>query len=133
MDAVPPHLRDFEVVGVGRRDWETEHWHVEDAEAVDVALLGVGAKQLHADADAEDGLSEGSDDVVEPCLSEVRHRGGCLALPWEYDFRGCPELVGVVGEVGVDAQSFEGVEDGADVSGVIFYDCYAHRGMVGWS
>ena len=63
----------------------------------------------------------------------MRHRGGGLALPGEYDFRGGSELVGVVGEVGVDAQSFEGVEDGSDVSGVIFYDCYAHREKEGWS
>lgn len=27
----------------------------------------------------------------------------------------------------MDAQSLEGVEYGADVSGVVFYDCYAHR------
>ena len=57
---------------------ETLDIDVEDADAVGVALLGVTAQELLADADAQHGLLQRADDLVQPSCPQVaavpRHR-----------------------------------------------------------
>lgn len=118
-DNVPPHVRHFVLVALRTK---TEHIDGEDAEAVGVALLGVTAHQLLANADAEHRLLERTDHLVEAALTQVTHRLTGLALPWKQHLVSRPQLLGIVGQEGLHAESFQGVYDGIDITSIVFYN-----------
>jgi hypothetical protein len=80
------------------------------------------AHQLHAQADAEEGLTQGADDLVEATVPEVAHGGGGFAHAGKEHPAGCADDVGVVRHDGGGTQPFEGEEDGPDIAGVVAYD-----------
>ena len=59
-------------------------------------------------------------------LAQVGHGTAGLALTGEDDVVGLPELAGVVGHHGLNAQPMQGIDDRADISCIIFDDGYAH-------
>ena len=121
---VPPHVRHFLLVAFGA---EAEHVHGEDSEAVGVALLGVAAHELLPYADSEHGLAQGADNAVEAVGSQVAHGLAGLALSREEHSVCCAQALGLVGHYGLHAKASERVDDGVDVSGVVFYDSYFHN------
>ena len=124
---VPAHLRHLQVVGVGGGQGELPDGHVEYAEAVGVALVGVAAHQLHAEAHAQHRLPQRHDEPVHARGPQVRHGGAGLAHAGEYHLVGRADGVEVVGYFGLGAKALHGVADRADVARVVFDYGYAHR------
>ena len=65
------------------------------------------AEELHTDADAEDGLLEVGDDLVELVLTEVCHRAFSFSLSGEDDAVGRGDEFGLVGDDRCEAQSLD--------------------------
>lgn len=75
VQAIPTHLWHLEVEVVRFGNGEAKHGNVENAQAIYVALLGVVAEELHSHTDAQHGLAERADDLIETRLTEVSHGG----------------------------------------------------------
>ena len=69
---------------------ETMHVGIEDSNTLSVALLGVAAQQLLADAYTQDRLHQRADDGVKPTLTQVVHGTAGLALTGEHHAVGLP-------------------------------------------
>ena len=123
VQAVPPHVRYL--VFVSLRD-ETLHVHVEDAETVNVAFFRMTTHELLSDANAEDGLRQGTNHLVEPSLAKVAHRARGLALTGEDDAIRTPKLLGRIGQKGFNTHSLQSMNDRKDIAGIVFYDCELH-------
>ena len=68
---VPAHVRNLAAGGGG----EAAHMGVENAQTgLSGSFFAVAAKDLHAHANAQHGLPQGSDDGRKPALHEVVHR-----------------------------------------------------------
>ena len=117
-DLVPPHCWDLVLMKGGL---ETLHINVEDAKAVGVAFLGMAAEQLLADADAKNGLSQRTDDLVKTMAAQVVHRAARLSLSGEQHPVGMAECLGVVSQPWNHSEPSEGAFHGIDVSCVVFY------------
>ena len=57
---------------------ETQHIHIEDTQAIRVALFAVAAHQLLTYADAQDGILQVADYLVQIMFPQVALRG-CLS------------------------------------------------------
>jgi hypothetical protein len=77
---------------------EAVHVGIEHADAVGVALVGVAAEQLLADAYSKYGLPERANHLVQSSGAQVFHGAAGLALSWKYDAVSLSQLFGVVGQ-----------------------------------
>ena len=96
-DLVPPHGRHLFLM---QYRLESSYVGVENADAVNVALVRMSAQQLLSDTDAEHRLSEVSYHHVEFSFLQVFHCASCLPLSREEHLVSLHESFGVVGEVG---------------------------------
>ena len=99
---------------------------VEDAQTVHIALFGMAAHELLADADAQHRLRERAYDAVQPVLPQIVHRARSLALTREDYPVGAAKFFGRVRQDWLDAHSLQGVNDGKDVSRIVFHHSYLH-------
>ena len=88
---------------------EAFHIDIKNADALCVTLFRVAAQQLLSDADAQHGLLQVTDDLVQPALTQVSHRRAGLALSGEDYAVSLSELFRIVGQQRVDAQSLQRV------------------------
>ena len=120
-DGVPTHVRNLQPAA----SREAANTGGENAEAFGIALLGALAKKLCADADAENRLRERGDEDIKLPIAQLLHGCGCFAHTREQHvcgaaddlFIGCEDIVRT-------AKAFQGVDDGADVAGVVVDDGY---------
>ena len=101
--------------------------HIEDADAVYVSFFRMSAQELLSHADAQDGLLEILDYLVQLVILEVLHGFPCLTLSWKQHTVCLLEHFGIIGEHRLDAQTLHGVDHGIDIPGIVFYDCYIHN------
>ena len=125
-DCVPAHVGDFEPRAVGRRGRKPQDLRREDAHAAGVALLARKAHQLHADADAQDGLRERGDHRVESPLAELRHGRRGLADSREDHFVGPAQQGGIGREREFGPCAAKGVGNRPQVARGVIDDGY-HR------
>ena len=123
LDGVPSHLRYLEL---GRGWAETDDGHVEDAEAIDVSFFAMTAEELHADADAEDGLTEITNDVRQARLIEILHGSTRFAYARKDDAVGLADGLGVIGNLSLAPEALAGTIDTVDVARIVFDDSYFH-------
>ena len=105
---------------------KTLHVGVEDADAIDVAFFRVAAQQLLTHADAQHGLAQRTDDIVQPASLQVLHGTTGFALSGKQHVVGTLQLLGIVRQQRLHTQPSQCVHHRVDVSSVIFYDCYVH-------
>ena len=124
IDFVPSHCRHFVFVLL----WlESLDVHIEDADAVYVSFFRMSAQELLSHADAQNGLLEILDYLVQLVILEVLHGFPCLTLSWKQHTVCFLEHFGIIGEHRLDAQTLHGVDHGIDIPGIVFYDCYIHN------
>ena len=105
---------------------ETFHLGIKYAQALGVTLLGVAAHQLHTDADAQDRLAERAYHLVQSPLTQVSHSAAGLALTGKDDTVSSHQFLRLVRHQRLHTQTAHGIHHGADVTGIVFYDCYIH-------
>jgi hypothetical protein len=94
---------------------------IEDAQTIHIALLGMAAHQLLSDADAQHGLRQGRDNLVQSSLAEIVHGIACLALAGEDDSVGTAQFLGGICQQGLHPHPLQSVNDGKDVPCIIFH------------
>ena len=105
---------------------ETLHVGVEDADAIDVAFFRVAAQQLLTHTDAQHGLAQRTDDIVQPASLQILHGTTGFALSRKQHAVGTLQLLGIVRQQRLNTQPSQCVHHRVDVSSIIFYDCYVH-------
>ena len=123
-EAVPSHVGYLVLMLL--RD-ESFYFRVEDAQAVGIALFRMTAHQLLSDANAQDGLREGTNHLVQSVLAKVAHRVARLALTRENHTVGASQLYGGIRQQGFYAHTLQSMDDGKDVSGIVFDYCDLHN------
>jgi hypothetical protein len=86
----------------------------------------VAAQQLLTDTDAQHGLPQLTDDLVQTTLTQIFHGSSGFALPGKDDTIGTPQLLGIVCQQRFYTQAFQGVDNRIDVAGIIFDYRYIH-------
>ena len=122
-DRVPAHVRHLLLVIFGAK---TFHIGIENTQAIDLTFFGVAAHELHADADAQNGLFQVTNQSVQPTGFEIGHRRGSLSYAGEYHLVGRHERLFVIGEYGLDSHTPQCTIDRIDVAGVVFDNSDLH-------
>ena len=118
LNAVPSHVRYLVFV---------TNWHealdlcIEDAETIHIALFRVATHQLLTDADAQDRLIQGNDNLVEAALTQVVHGTGSLALSGEDDPVCAAQFLGGISQQGFNPHPLQSVNDGEDIPCIVFH------------
>ena len=110
---------------------EFHHIYGEDAQTVGVAFFRVAAEQLLSDADAQYRLRQRADDFVQAVLAQVAHCLAGFSLSGKDNTVGRLQFVGIVGHLRLHAQTFQRMDNGVNVSGVVFDDGNFHFREVG--
>ena len=105
---------------------ETAYVGIKHSDAVYVAFFGMTAQKLLTDADAQNGLSQLTDDLVQMALTQILHGTSCFSLSGKHHTVGTPQLLGIVCQQRLYSQTFQSVDNRIDIAGIIFYDCYIH-------
>jgi hypothetical protein len=100
---------------------EPLHLRIKDADAVGIALFRVAAQQLLSHTDAEHGLLQVADHLVEPAGPQVVHRLAGVSLSGKQHLIGRLQQFCIVRQQGFDPHPPQGVDDGIDIPRIIFY------------
>ena len=106
---------------------ESLHIHIEDADAIYIAFFRMSAQELLSHANAQYGLLEILDHLIQLVSLEIFHGFPCLTLTWKQYAVCLLEHFGIISEYWFYAQTLHGVDYGIDISGIVFYDCYIHN------
>ena len=106
---------------------ESLHIHIEDADAIYIAFFRMLAQELLSHANAQYGLLEILDHLIQLVSLEIFHGFPCLTLTWKQYAVCLLEHFGIISEYWFYAQTLHGVDYGIDISGIVFYDCYIHN------
>ena len=106
---------------------ESLHIHIEDADAIYIAFFRMSAQELLSHANAQYGLLEILDHLVQLVGLEIFHGFPCLPLTWKQYAVCLLEHFCIISEYWFYAQTLHGVDYGIDISGIVFYDCYIHN------
>ena len=124
IDFVPSHGRHLVFVLLRL---ESLYIHIEDADAIYISLFRMSAQELLSHTDAQNGLLEILDYLVQLVCLEILHGLLCLTLSWKQHTVCLLEHFCIIGEHRLDAQTLHGVDHGIDIPGIVFYDCYIHN------
>src|SRR5574344_968223 len=93
---VPSHCRHLFLM---QYRFEPPYVGVENADAVNISLIGMSAQQLLSDANTEYRLSEVTNHHVEFSFLQIFHCASSLPLSWEEHLVSLHKPFGVVGKV----------------------------------
>ena len=106
---------------------EPLHVHGEDSQAIRVALLRVPAHQLLSYADAQHWLRQRAYHLVQPSCPQILHCSSCLTLSRKQHTVSTAQLLRVVRQQWLHAQTSQRTEHRVHISRIIFYYCYLHK------
>jgi hypothetical protein len=91
------------------------------------------AQELLSDTDTQNGLSEVSDDSIQLTFFQIAHTVAGFSLSGEEHAVGFHQLFRIVCQQGFHTQPPQCVDDGIDVSGIIFNNGYIHYSYTPYS
>ena len=106
---------------------KTLYLSTENAQTVGIALFRMTAEQLLTDADAQDGLLQRTDNLIQTMFPQIGHCRTGLPLSRKDDTVGIPQLDGIVSQLRLNAKSSQCVHHREDIACIVFYDSYFHQ------
>ena len=123
LQLVPTHRRHLVFLRLRN---ETVHIGIENPQTIHIALFRMTTQQLLTHTDAEYGLLQMTNHLVKSTFTQLTHSTSSLALTREHHPIGLLQLKGIVGQERLNTQAVQGIDDRADIAGVIF-DYRYHR------
>jgi hypothetical protein len=118
LELIPTHVGHGQILCIRK----LPHASRQQPEAFHIAFLRRFEQQLHADADAENGLLERANRIHQPNALQPAHAVSRRTHAWQQHMAGRSHDRGIRGQLGFDAQTFHGVTQRCDVGAATIDD-----------